>query len=133
MLEEYFLENHLGLTFMMKGFLVSLYFSSNFQNSEFIAKSHIFRDLSPYRPFQELTIKQKQLTLSSQDTLTFQNLSSSTIWFFKKKYSLEIELSLGEVVCNMSPNIDSYTKKLEGYLHTPDPKLRCAISPFLTA
>ena len=56
MLEEYFLETHLGLTFMMKGFLVSFYFSRNFQNSEFIAKSHIFRDLSPYRPCQELLI-----------------------------------------------------------------------------
>ena len=35
---------------------VSLYFSRNFQNSEFIAKSQIFRDLSPYRPCQELSI-----------------------------------------------------------------------------
>ena len=31
MLEEYFLENHLGLTFMMKGFLVSLYFLEIFR------------------------------------------------------------------------------------------------------
>ena len=56
MLEEYFLENHLGLTFMMKGFLVSLNFSRNIPNSEFIAKSHRFRDLYPYRPCQELYI-----------------------------------------------------------------------------
>ena len=39
---------HFKSTHQIIWFFVSLYFS------EFIAKVHIFRDLSPYRPFQEL-------------------------------------------------------------------------------
>ena len=63
---------------LLKDSFVSLYFS------EFIAKVHIFRDLSPYRPFQELMfllMSRKYVSVVSESMfLANEKLSLMVAW-----------------------------------------------------
>ena len=69
--------------FILLRFFVSLYFS------EFIAKVHIFRDLSPYRPFQELNMKNKMIANVDRTTFTFtKNLRLQVVSKVPNKASL---------------------------------------------
>ena len=72
--------------FILLRFFVSLYFS------EFIAKVHIFRDLSPYRPFQELQFNTTHpfsglslgKNVSDDVGKTKMKIKTSFRWYWKK-------------------------------------------------